>query len=101
MAGAATALAAATLAGTLSGRWLWLHLLLLVVFCLVAGLASSLGRRGVVVGTQSVIAFIVFGRFPENVPDALALTGLVLAGGAAQTLFALTVARTARLAPAA
>ena len=68
MAGAATALAIATLAGTLSGRWPWLHLLLLVIFCLVAGLAASLGRRGAVVGTQSVIAFIVFGRFPENLP---------------------------------
>ncbi len=76
MAGAATALAAATLAGTLSGRWAWLHLLLLVVFCLVAGSAASLGRRGLVIGTQSVIAFIIFGRFPENVPHALGLTGV-------------------------
>jgi uncharacterized membrane protein YccC len=92
MAGASTALAAATLAGTLSGRWAWLHLLLLVVFCLVAGSAASLGRRGLVIGTQSVIAFIVFGRFPENLPHALGLTALVLAGGAAQTLFAATVA---------
>lgn len=92
MAGAATALAAATLAGTLSGRWAWLHLLLLVVFCLVAGSAASLGRRGLVIGTQSVIAFIIFGRFPENVPHALGLAALVLAGGAAQTLFAATVA---------
>lgn len=92
MAGAATALGVATLTGTLSGRWPWLHLLLLVIFCLVAGIATSLGRRGVVVGTQSMIAFIVFGRFPENLPNALALTGLVLAGGAVQTLFAATVA---------
>jgi uncharacterized membrane protein YccC len=92
MSGAAAALAVATLTGTLSGRWPWLHLLLLVIFCLVAGLAASLGRRGVVVGTQSVIAFIVFGRFPENLPDALALTGLVIAGGAAQILFSWTVA---------
>jgi uncharacterized membrane protein YccC len=92
MAGAALALGAATLAGTLSGRWAWLHLVLLVVFCLVAGSAASLGRRGLVVGTQSVIAFIVFGRFPENLAHALALTGLVLGGGAAQVLFAATVA---------
>ena len=40
MAGAATALATATLAGMLSGRWPWLHLLLLVVFCLIAGTRS-------------------------------------------------------------
>jgi uncharacterized membrane protein YccC len=92
MAGATVALGVATLAGTLSGRWPWLHLLLLVIFCLVAGSAASLGRRGVVVGTQSIIAFIVFGRFPENLPNALALTGLVLAGGTAQVLFAAAVA---------
>ncbi len=92
MAGASAALGIATLAGTLSGGWPWLHLLLLVIFCLVAGAASSLGRRGQVVGTQSIIAFIVFGRFPENLPHALALTGLVLGGGAAQVLFAAAVA---------
>jgi uncharacterized membrane protein YccC len=92
MAGASAALGIATLAGTLSGRWPWLHLLLLVIFCLVAGAGATLGRRGQVVGTQSIIAFIVFGRFPENLPHALALTGLVLGGGAAQVLFAAVVA---------
>ncbi len=65
---------------------------MLVIFCLVAGSAVSLGRRGSVVGNQSLIAFIVFGRFPESLPRALALTGLVLAGGVAQTLFAALVA---------
>jgi uncharacterized membrane protein YccC len=92
MAGAVAALAAATLAGTLSGRWPWLHLVVLVIVCLIAGIAAALGRRGLVVGTQSVIAFIVFGRFPENAPHALILTGFVLAGGTAQTLFAAIVA---------
>ena len=92
MLGASAALATTALAGMLSGRWPWLHLLLLVIFCLIAGSATSLGRRGMVVGTQSLIGFIVFGRFPENVPHALALTGLVLAGGAAQSLFATVVA---------
>jgi uncharacterized membrane protein YccC len=92
MAGATVALGIATLAGTLGGRWAWLHLLLLVIFCLVAGSAASLGRRGVVIGTQSIIAFIVFGRFPEDLPHALALTGLVLGGGATQVLFAAIVA---------
>lgn len=106
MAGAAVALGVSTLAGTLSGHWAWLHLLVLVIFCLLAGSAASLGRRGIVTGTQSIIAFIVFGRFPLSVPHALALTGLVLAGGGAQVLFAAVVAtplarRHERAAPAA
>ena len=92
MLGASAALATTALAGMLSGRWPWLHLLLLVIACLVAGSAATLGRRGLVVGTQSLIGFIVFGRFPESAAHAFALTGLVLAGGCAQSLFAAAVA---------
>src|ERR1700722_3875980 len=92
MLGASMALGTTAFTGMLSGRWPWLHLLLLVIFCLIAGLAACLGRRGIVVGTQSLIGFIVFGRFPENLPHAAALTGLVMFGGVAQTLFAAVVA---------
>jgi uncharacterized membrane protein YccC len=92
MLGASLTLATTAFTGTLSGRWPWLHVLLLVIFCLIAGLAACLGRRGIVVGTQSLIGFIVFGRFPEDLGHAAALTGLVLAGGAAQLLFAAAVA---------
>ena len=92
MAAATTALGTATLAGTLTGSLPWLHLLVLVIFCLLAGSATSLGRGGSVVGNQSLIAFIVFGRFPQSLPQALLLTGLVIAGGATQTLFAALVA---------
>lgn len=92
MIGAGAALGAAALAGMLSSGVVWLHLLLLVMTCLMAGTAAALGRRGVVVGTQSVVGFIVFGRFPESLAHALALTGLVLAGAGAQSLFAALVA---------
>jgi len=92
MLGATAAVGTTALAGMLSGRWAWLHLVLLVIFCLIAGTATALGRRGNVVGTQSLVGFIVFGRFPENLPQALALTGLVVAGGLAQALFATVVA---------
>jgi len=95
MAGAGAALVIATFAGTTSGRWPWLHLGLLVVFCLAAGWLTALGRRGGVVGTQSIIAFVVFGRFPESVLGALTLSGLVLAGVASQLSFAALVARPA------
>jgi uncharacterized membrane protein YccC len=40
-----------------------------------------------VIGTQAVIAVVVFGRFSQPVLPALGLAGLVLAGGSAQVLF--------------
>ena len=92
MAAAASALTLATIAGTLSGRWPWVHHVVLIVVCLVAGSLTALGRRGTVVGTQSVIAFVVFGRFPQPLGPALALAGLILAGAAVQTGFAAAVA---------
>jgi uncharacterized membrane protein YccC len=93
MAAAAVSLTVATLAGSLSGQLAWLHLGLLAVFCLVGGLLTALGRRGGVVGVQMVIAFVVFGRFPEDLGGALTLAGLVLGGGVAQIGFAALVAR--------
>jgi uncharacterized membrane protein YccC len=77
-----------TLVGTLSGRWPWLHLGVLLIVCMIAGLATSLGRRGIAPGNQAIIAYVVFGRFPENFANACGLAGLVLAGGASQTLWA-------------
>ncbi len=93
MVAAAFGLTVATLAGTLSGRLPWLHLVLLALVCLGAGLLNALGRRGGVVGVQTVIAFVVFGRFSEGPAGALTLAGLVLAGGTAQIVFAAVVAR--------
>ncbi len=92
MVGASLAIGTTAFTGMLSGSVPWLHLLLLVIFCLIAGLAACLGRRGIVVGTQSLIGFIVFGRFPEDLGHAAALTGLVLLGGLAQILFVAAVA---------
>jgi uncharacterized membrane protein YccC len=92
MVAAGGGLALATVAGTLSGRWPWVHLVLLTVVCLAAGLLSALGRRGGVVGTQTVIAFIVFGRFPEPVGPAFALAGLVGLGATFEVGFATLVA---------
>ncbi len=91
MAADALVLAFATLTGTLTGRWPWLHLGVLACFCLLAGCATSLGRRGAVVGTQSIIAFVVFGRFPETVGPAFSLAGLVLLGGVTQVTVAALV----------
>ena len=92
MVGAALGVVVATMLGTLSGRLPWLHLGLLFCLCLVAGLLSALARRGSVVGTQSVIAFVVFGRFPEPLTGAAELAGLAAFGAASQIAVAALVA---------
>jgi uncharacterized membrane protein YccC len=92
MATAVAALGVATFAGSVSGSHPGLHLALLAVVAASAGLLVSLGRRGAVPGTQSIIAYVVFGRFPQPLDSALGLAGLVLAGGAAQVAFATVVA---------
>ncbi|HWF73097.1 MAG TPA: FUSC family protein [Solirubrobacteraceae bacterium] len=80
------AMGLSTFAGSASGRVPWLHLALLVVWAFAAGLIVAVGRRTAVVGTQAIIAFVVFGRFSQPVPEAAGLAGLVLAGGVVQVL---------------
>lgn len=92
MAAAVLGLGAATVAGSATGGHPWLHLALLVALCVCAGLLVSVGRRGTVPGTQAIIAYIVFGRFPQPLGSAFGLAGLVMAGGALQAAFAATVA---------
>ena len=85
-------MATSTFVGCVTGSVSWLHLLVLGAWALLAGLLVSLGNRGGLLGTQAVLAAVVFGRFSEPAPAALGLAGLVLAGGAAQVVF-LTVIR--------
>ena len=83
----AVVMALATLLGSWTGTNSWVHLIVLAMWCLGAGLVVAVGRRGAVVGTQAVIAFVVFGRFGQSLSGALGLAGLVLGGGLAQALF--------------
>jgi Fusaric acid resistance protein-like/FUSC-like inner membrane protein yccS len=92
MATDATVMAISTFVGCVTGAQTWLHLLLLCAWSFVAGLLVVVGNRGGVVGTQAIIAFVVFGRFSQPAPQALGLATLVLAGGGAQVLF-LTIVR--------
>ncbi|WP_249010833.1 FUSC family protein [Conexibacter sp. DBS9H8] len=92
MAAAALMLALATVVGTVTGRWPWLHLTVLAGACLLAGLGTATGRGGTVIGTQTLIAYIVFGRFPESPLGAVRLAGLVLGGAGAQILSASLIA---------
>ena len=83
----ATVMAMSTFVGCLTGSILWLHFGLLAVWALAGGLLVALGNRGGVIGTQAMIAFVVFGRFSQPAAASLALAGLVLAGGFAQVVF--------------
>jgi uncharacterized membrane protein YgaE (UPF0421/DUF939 family) len=87
MATDAVVMSVSTFVGSITGTLPALHLGLICVWALMAGLLFSLGNRGAVVGNQAMIAVIVFGRFGQPPLAALGLAGLVLAGGAAQVVF--------------
>ena len=92
MATDAVAMAVSTLVGSVTGSVTWLHILVLCLWGLMAGLLVAVGNRGGAVGTQSIIALVVFGRFSQPADHALGLATLVLTGGLAQVVF-LSVAR--------
>ena len=77
----------ATFVGCITGQVLWIHLVALAALSLGAGLLVAIGNRGAALGTQAILAVIVFGRFNEPAAQAIGLAGLVFAGGAAQVLF--------------
>ena len=81
-----------TFVGSVTGSMPWLHFALLCLWTLIGGLLVALGNRGGVVGTQAIIAFVVFGRFSQPAAASAGVAGLVLAGGLSQVLF-LTVVR--------
>jgi uncharacterized membrane protein YccC len=87
MATDALLMALSTFVGCVTGSVSWLHLVVLCLWSLMGGLLVAVGNRGGVVGTQAIIAVVVFGRFSEPAPAALGLAGLVLAGGMAQVVF--------------
>jgi uncharacterized membrane protein YccC len=92
MATDAVGMALSTFVGSVTGSVTWLHVVVLCLWGLMAGLLVAVGNRGGVVGTQSIIALVVFGRFSQPADQALGLATLVLVGGLAQVVF-LSVAR--------
>ncbi len=83
----AVAMAVSTFVGSVTGSETWVHIAVLCLWGLMAGLLVSVGNRGGVVGTQSIIALVVFGRFSQPADQALGLATLVLTGGLAQVAF--------------
>ncbi len=87
MATDAALMALSTFVGSVTGSIEWLHLLLLCLWALVGGLMVALGPGGGVIGTQALLAAIIFGRFSQSPAAALGLAALVVTGAAAQVVF--------------
>ncbi|MGA2924809.1 MAG: FUSC family protein [Solirubrobacteraceae bacterium] len=87
MATDAVVMASSTFVGSVTGSLPLLHLALLCTWSLLGGLLVAAGNRGGVIGTQAIIAIVVFGRFSQPASAALGLAALVLAGGGAQVAF--------------
>ena len=87
MATDAVTMGLATLAGCLTGEILWAHLVVLALVSIVGGLLVGVDRQAGVVGFQSILAVVVFGRFAEPIGPAAGLAGLVAAGGLTQVAF--------------
>jgi uncharacterized membrane protein YccC len=87
MATDAAVMATSTFVGAITGSVSWLHILVLCVWSLMGGLLVGVGNRGGVIGTQAIVAVVVFGRFSEPLAPALGLAALVLTGGLAQVVF--------------
>src|SRR3984957_18648778 len=63
-----------------------LHLAVLAIWCFVAGMLVVFGLGPATAGVQSVIAFVVFGRFSDGPAAALSLGALVASGAAVEGL---------------
>src|SRR6202012_2780745 len=87
MATDAVGMAVSTFVGSVTGSVTWIHIAVLCLWGLMAGLLVAVGNRAGAVGTQSIIALVVFGRFSQPADQALGLATLVLAGGLAQVVF--------------
>ena len=81
--------------GTLTSSQPWLHTLLLVPACFLAGMAVVIGQTQSVLGTQALVAYVVLGRFTGSPLTALHL-GLLVTLGA---LFEVTALLVLRLPP--
>ncbi len=88
----AVALGVSVFVSTLSASQSWLHALLLVPWCFVAGMAVVFGQTQAVLGSQAIVAYVVLGRFSGSAATALHL-GLLVTLGAVVEVGALLVLR--------
>ena len=76
----AVAMGSAVLLGMSTVTVPWLHVGLLAIWCFGAGLVAIFGNVPAAIGNQSIIAYVVFGRFAGSIPIALHLAGFVVVG---------------------
>ncbi len=79
-------IASATLAGSLGAHWTPLVLLLCIVAAINYGLLAGLGNTTGWLGQQCGVFVVVSSYFPNGLHYALGRSGMVLLGGAVQTL---------------
>ncbi len=82
LVGVSLAMALAVFLGSVTGDVSWLHILVLGVLCLGGGLLLGQAPPAGSIGSQAILAMIVFGRFAAAPLGALSLAGYVLAGSA-------------------
>lgn len=77
--------------GSVTGRMLWLHLLVVLPIAFLAGLLVIYGTSGSVLGTQSLVGMLIFGRYPESLVGAAHIGAYVLMGGFIQVILAMGI----------
>ncbi len=88
----AVALGVSAVVSTLTASQPWLHALVLVPWCFMAGMAVVFGQTQAVLGSQAIVAYVVLGRFAGSALTALHL-GLLVTLGAFVEVGALLVLR--------
>ncbi len=88
----AVALGACVMIGSLTSSSPWVHIALLAPLSLLAGMAALFGNTQAVMGTQTLVAFLVLGRFSGPLAAAFHL-GLLVSAGALVEVVALLVLR--------
>ena len=78
--------------GTLTSSTPWVHIALLVPLSFLAGMAVLFGNTQAVMGTQTLVAFLVLGRFSGSFVHALHL-GVLVCLGALVEVIALLILR--------
>lgn len=85
------AMALSTFVGALTGHSLLLSVILTACWGYAYGIVASLGPAATTIGINSVIALVIWGHLPADLPQATLEALLVLAGGIVQTFLLVIV----------
>jgi uncharacterized membrane protein YccC len=89
----AVAMTLATFAGSASAPVWWVHMTVAAAWAVGTGMVAAVAADLTPVGVNSLVALVVFGRFPASPVDALGTAAAVGAGALLQTLLAAVVRR--------